>query len=97
MKDVCMRCKAPEAVEIGDRVRGFLANQFGTVYDVFEDRGETYAQVEWTVRGNQYTGNRTVCNAQLVRGLKVVVKAKDMTPNVELRGAEPASSAERPS
>ncbi|MDP1905447.1 MAG: hypothetical protein Q8M09_14555 [Pseudomonadota bacterium] len=78
----CKCCKAPEKVEVGDRVRGFLLNQFGTVYDIFEDRGEQWAQVEWVVRGNQYTGNRTVCNAQLVRGLQIAMKAKDMTPNV---------------
>lgn len=52
-----------------------MPEQFGTVYDVFEHKGEEWAQVEWSVRGNQYQGARKHCNAKPIKLLTLAAKA----------------------
>ena len=52
-----------------------MPEQFGTVYDVFEHKGEEWAQVEWSVRGHQYQGARKHCNAKPIKLLTLAAKA----------------------
>lgn len=90
MFENCPICQPAPPVEVGDRVRryGVIDGPVGEVFDRFEEAGEQWALVTWRLRGNQYTGSRTMCKAELVSGLRVSVKAK--RPNAKAVGLDAA-------
>lgn len=82
-------------VEVGDcvRRRGDTSGSTGDVVDVFAAYGEQWGLVSWRLRGNQYSGSRTLFRAELLRAL-IVVRSKARSGRCRGKGGSRAAVGE---